>query len=265
MSPLVSYYGGKQRMACKIVPLIPDHKVYCEPFFGGGAVFFKKGRPNVTNDCHYREVINDHDQRLITLYRVMQDPLQSAELIDRLQFTPYSQAEYWRAVDMCKELQFSITEEGLLLNNVGVEQKNPLAKTFVQHLNAREIRNFSIVKGLTYEKFCSLVDVFNEKPDDIRKSGGFATVLSKSGIEGVRAAKISYVQVSEDDVVISKDTLEETIGDNYDVDRVMDLLRKGKSVSKEDKEAPLSEWADERQHPSAAIPRAGIWAGKGDS
>ncbi len=34
----VTYYGGKQRLAKKIVSMFPPHKIYCEPFLGGGAV-----------------------------------------------------------------------------------------------------------------------------------------------------------------------------------------------------------------------------------
>jgi hypothetical protein len=34
-----TYYGGKQKMLRHILPLIPEHKIYSEAFFGGGAVF----------------------------------------------------------------------------------------------------------------------------------------------------------------------------------------------------------------------------------
>lgn len=34
----VSYYGGKQMMLKEILPLIPEHKIYVEPFFGGGVL-----------------------------------------------------------------------------------------------------------------------------------------------------------------------------------------------------------------------------------
>ena len=34
--------GGKSRVSQKLVDCIPEHKVYVEPFIGGGAVFFKK-------------------------------------------------------------------------------------------------------------------------------------------------------------------------------------------------------------------------------
>lgn len=35
----ISYYGGKQSMLKHILPIIPEHTIYVEPFFGGGAVF----------------------------------------------------------------------------------------------------------------------------------------------------------------------------------------------------------------------------------
>lgn len=59
----LTYYGGKQRLVSQILPLIPTHKIYVEPFFGGGAVFFTK-KPS------YLEVINDKNDNLINFYEV---------------------------------------------------------------------------------------------------------------------------------------------------------------------------------------------------
>ena len=42
MKTPISYYGGKQAMLKTILPLIPEHQIYCEPFFCGGAVFWAK-------------------------------------------------------------------------------------------------------------------------------------------------------------------------------------------------------------------------------
>lgn len=92
MKPPISYYGGKQKMAHHIVPLIPKHTVYVEPFAGGAAVFFLKPWPDVTNSHHYREVINDVDGRLINFYRQLRD--HGEELIRRLELTLYSEEEY---------------------------------------------------------------------------------------------------------------------------------------------------------------------------
>jgi DNA adenine methylase len=39
MKTPISHYGGKQQMLSHIIPKIPGHRTYVEPFFGGGAVF----------------------------------------------------------------------------------------------------------------------------------------------------------------------------------------------------------------------------------
>jgi DNA adenine methylase len=84
-------------MASKIIPLIPKHTVYVEPFCGGAAVMFKKPWPDVTNNDHYREVINDVDERLVNFYRVLRDPKFGPELCRRLELTPYSRSEWNRS------------------------------------------------------------------------------------------------------------------------------------------------------------------------
>jgi len=94
MKPLISYYGGKQRMAHNIIPLIPKHTVYVEPFAGGAAIFFLKPWPDVSNADHYREVLNDKNSDLINLYRCFQDKDKAERLIHRLEFTLYSRGEY---------------------------------------------------------------------------------------------------------------------------------------------------------------------------
>lgn len=62
----ISYYGGKQRMIKHILPLIPKHRIYVEPFFGGGSIFFAKG-PS------FLEVINDINDNVVNFYKVMQN------------------------------------------------------------------------------------------------------------------------------------------------------------------------------------------------
>lgn len=42
MKTPLSYYGGKQRLADTIVSMIPPHKIYIEPFFGGGGGLLHK-------------------------------------------------------------------------------------------------------------------------------------------------------------------------------------------------------------------------------
>jgi DNA adenine methylase len=60
----ISYYGGKQQLAKTIVGIIPPHRLYCEPFLGGAAIFFAKTPSTV-------EIINDTNGELINFYQVV--------------------------------------------------------------------------------------------------------------------------------------------------------------------------------------------------
>ena len=62
----LTYYGGKQKLVSKILPLIPQHKLYVEPFIGGGAVFFSKDKSQI-------EVLNDTNKELMNFYAVLQN------------------------------------------------------------------------------------------------------------------------------------------------------------------------------------------------
>ncbi len=68
----VTYYGGKQQMVRHILPLIPKHNLYCEPFAGGAAIFFAKQPSGV-------EVLNDTNRELINFYRIVQSDFSSLE------------------------------------------------------------------------------------------------------------------------------------------------------------------------------------------
>ena len=103
VKPLVSYYGGKQRIASKIVTYLEaiPHTVRAIPFAGGLGVEFNWPRPSITNNDHYRIAINDKDEDLINLYRVARE--QPEELKRWLELTPYSQAEHRRSIQLLRD------------------------------------------------------------------------------------------------------------------------------------------------------------------
>lgn len=86
----ITYYGGKQMLASTILGMIPPHRVYCEPYFGGGAVFFAKGKS-------FCEVINDIDDRIVTFYDVCRDENLFPRLQQRIQNTLDAEREFLRA------------------------------------------------------------------------------------------------------------------------------------------------------------------------
>lgn len=93
VKPPISYYGGKQRLVKEIIPLIPTHEQYVEPFFGGGAILFAK---QITR----KEVINDIDNRVINFYRVLQSHFN--ELDNLIKGTLHSESDYTKAKRILK-------------------------------------------------------------------------------------------------------------------------------------------------------------------
>lgn len=94
MRPPITYYGGKQNLLSEILPLIPKHECYIEPFFGGGAVFFAKPPAKV-------EAINDLDDDLIVFYRQIKNNFEELNLL--IQNTLHSRKAKIEAVEILKD------------------------------------------------------------------------------------------------------------------------------------------------------------------
>ncbi|WP_313091730.1 DNA adenine methylase [Chryseobacterium flavum] len=73
----LSYYGGKQKLVPVVLPLIPNHETYVEPFVGGGAIFWAKKPSNI-------EVINDNNRELINFYEIVQNEFIELEKFIRI-------------------------------------------------------------------------------------------------------------------------------------------------------------------------------------
>jgi DNA adenine methylase len=80
-----SYYGGKQKLAKRIVGMLPTHKTYTESFFGGGSIFWGKEPSGL-------EVINDMNRELITFYTQLKTNFD--ELNELIQATPHSRSAH---------------------------------------------------------------------------------------------------------------------------------------------------------------------------
>ena len=91
MNAILKYPGSKWRIADWIISYMPEHKVYLEPFFGSGAVFFKK-QPS------YLETINDIDGNIVNLFRVCRE--QPEELAKLINLTPFSREEFISCYDV---------------------------------------------------------------------------------------------------------------------------------------------------------------------
>ena len=74
-----------------ILPRIPQHTTYCEPFFGGGAVFWAKPPSEV-------EIINDLNRMVVNFYRQVECNFEALQ--QRIRSTMHSRSLYQDALVM---------------------------------------------------------------------------------------------------------------------------------------------------------------------
>ena len=85
--PVLRYHGGKWRLAPWILTFFPAHRMYVEPFGGGGSVLMRKERV-------YAEVYNDLDSEVVNVFRVLRDPESAKRLTELLMLTPFARVEF---------------------------------------------------------------------------------------------------------------------------------------------------------------------------
>lgn len=85
--PVMRYHGGKYRLAPKIIPLFPPHRIYVEPFGGAGSVLMRKERSQA-------EVYNDLDGETVNVFRVLRDQASAERLQRLLHLTPWARQEF---------------------------------------------------------------------------------------------------------------------------------------------------------------------------
>lgn len=83
--------GGKSRLRRYIVPLIPPHTCYLEPFCGAAWVLFGKPPSDV-------EVINDIDSELVTFFKVVKE--KPDELLQAFEWELVARAEFERLASL---------------------------------------------------------------------------------------------------------------------------------------------------------------------
>jgi DNA adenine methylase len=79
------YPGAKSMLADWIIDHFPQHETFAEPYFGSGAVFFRKSRSR-------SEYVNDLNGDIVRFFRVLRS--QSEAVCEAVSLTPYSREEY---------------------------------------------------------------------------------------------------------------------------------------------------------------------------
>ena len=90
LGPALKYPGSKWRIADWILRHMPAHDAYLEPYFGSGAVFFRKKPSRL-------ETVNDLSGDVVNLFRVIRE--KPEELAAAVEMTPWSREEYLFSYD----------------------------------------------------------------------------------------------------------------------------------------------------------------------
>jgi len=83
--PVIGWPGGKRRLLKYLLPLVPEHEMYCEVFGGGLAMFLGKPESRA-------EVINDINGDLISFYRTVKYHLEP--VLDEMDLVMNSRQEF---------------------------------------------------------------------------------------------------------------------------------------------------------------------------
>lgn len=143
MNPIFSYSGGKRRLLKYILPIIPKHDTYIEPFAGGLAVFLAKERVKL-------EVINDLNQEVGKFYLYVREHPES--LMREMQ-------DYLHSVDIFKAF----------VQNKGLTELQKVARWFLLKVSsfsgfgdtfARESRGF---RGFKKDKHFPLIEELHQR------------------------------------------------------------------------------------------------------
>lgn len=102
VNPPLKWFGGKHYLAPKIIALMPKHRHYVEPYFGGGSVLLARDPddPNLSIDGKgVSEVANDINPSLAKFWWVLRDTTLFEQFRRRVEAMPMARTAWEQARD----------------------------------------------------------------------------------------------------------------------------------------------------------------------
>lgn len=167
---ILNRLGNKSKIAESIIKYFPEHKIYIEPFFGAGGMFFNKPKARYN-------FLNDIDSDIFNLFNVVIN--YKNEFLELLEITPYSSElfEHWKKnteiEPMKKALRF------VYLSNYGYLGKPDSLQYNIQNNKKQAI--IKLNKTLNFLKDCDL-QFMNFDFRKVYKSIAFRQDVEKSKV-----------------------------------------------------------------------------------
>jgi DNA adenine methylase len=165
------WLGSKTSMLNIILPNIPKHKHYVEPFCGTAVVYLNKQPVKINT-------LNDLDGNIVNFFRVLQDRDKTIELLRRLRYTPWAKAEYKKA---CL----------LLSSNREIDEITRAWAFYVAQCMSMKISYYTDPNGNSFEYVCTTK----------KRHVGYHTFINKVRRLVESALKLRQCQILNDDGV----------------------------------------------------------------
>ena len=137
--------GNKQAMALEIQKYFPEHKIYIEPFFGAGGMFFNKPKAQ-------HNIMNDLDGDVFNLFDTVVN--NKNEFLELLELTPYSSElfEYWKTKKETEPLKKAL--RFIYLSNFGFLGQETVIN--IDNRNHKQNAILNLNRTIAFLKDCSL-------------------------------------------------------------------------------------------------------------
>ena len=154
--------GNKKRIAHKIIPHFPPHKIYIEPFFGAGGMYFNKPKAKYN-------IVNDLDSDVFNLFQVVMNRREELEKAFYLMPIHSDLLEYWKAnreeEPIRKALRFLMLSNFTYLgkgDSIKYDTRKPKEK-FYKYINKTyELINYVKFNNTDYKKFLNNISMIQE-------------------------------------------------------------------------------------------------------
>lgn len=195
----LKWHGGKYYLRKWIVGLMPPHLHYVEPFFGGGGILLARDPSRdwmATSDEKLpsavqgaSEVVNDLHGELINFWRVLQDPTNFETFRQRMDKTPFSEAEFDRAFELAKTESGAATdvERAVQFFILARQSRQGLMRDFAtlsrnrtrSRINEQASAWLNVVEGLpkVHQRLRGVVILNQKATDVIRRQDGLSTLF----------------------------------------------------------------------------------------
>lgn len=104
-----------------------------------------------------------------------------------------------------KPVVISVSGKSIVLDGLPLEERNPLVQKMAKKLDDVHLSNVFFETTVTRDEFVAFYRIIGGGPKAVDAGGGVAAMFQSAGIRNITSRDVSYVMVTGDEKVVSKD------------------------------------------------------------